>query len=82
MENNIFNGEIIAADPQNDSITIRNNDTGQIRQFHFVDRPVLTIKEHRAPRLIDFKVGYPVEIGIGSDGQARSMIRTDTPEVK
>lgn len=75
-----FSGTITMIDPETRTVSVRN-DQGETRTFSFSDKPVLTIKENRAPSLINFKVGYPVVIGHRGD-TAEVMIRADTPEVR
>ena len=75
-----FSGEIIAISPENQRVTVRN-EQGQTRTFTFSENAELTIKENRDPSLWNFKVGYPVRIGHRGD-TAEMMMRTDAPEVR
>jgi len=55
------------------------------REFKFTERPTLTLKDNRNPRLSDLRVGFPVTVGFHEENgtyMAHSVIRSDTPEVK
>lgn len=82
-QRDMFRGKIIAINPEAGTMTVEG--PAGTRDFKFNDRPNLTLKENRNPRLTDFKVGYPVVVGYHeSNGSyvAHSLMRTDTPEVK
>ncbi len=62
------------------------NEWGKSREFGFDEKPMITLKDSRSPRLVDLKVGFPVSVGYYErpDGTyiAQTIIRTDAPEVK
>lgn len=62
------------------------NEWGRTREFVFDDKPTITLKDNRNPKIVDLKVGFPVSVGYHekADGTfvAQTIIRTDTPEVK
>ena len=77
----VFRGTIVAIDPAGRTMTVEGLDG--TRTFAFSDRPVLTLKSSRNPSLIDFKVGYPVNVGYHQDAagnyMADSLTRIDAP---
>jgi len=80
---NMFHGKIIAISPEGRTLTVQG--TSGTREFKLSDQPTLTLKENRAPRITDFKVGYPVNVGyheVNGAYVADSLSRTDTPEVR
>jgi sporulation protein YlmC with PRC-barrel domain len=80
---NVFQGRITSVDPETRTMTVEGPSGS--RTFQFTDRPTITLKDNRNPRLTDLKVGYPVSVGFHQeDGKyvAHSVTRTDTPEVK
>ncbi|MHC1763265.1 MAG: PRC-barrel domain-containing protein [Verrucomicrobiia bacterium] len=79
----MFRGRITAIDPQQRTMTVEGPSGS--RQFTFDDKPTLTLKDSRNPRLTDLKVGFPVEVGYRQEGGnyiAENVLRTDTPEVR
>jgi sporulation protein YlmC with PRC-barrel domain len=74
-----FSGRITAVDPESRTISV-SGDSGT-RQFKVADRAAITLKEHRNPRLVDLKVGYPVVVSHKGD-VAHSITRSDAPEVR
>jgi sporulation protein YlmC with PRC-barrel domain len=80
---NVFKGRITAISPETRTMTVEG-DSGK-REFTFAERPTITLKDNRNPRLSDLRVGYPVSVGFEQeDGKyvAKSVTRTDTPEVR
>lgn len=78
-----FRGRITSIDPQQRMMTVEGPSGS--RQFTFDDKPTLTLKDSRNPRLTDLKVGFPVEVGYRQEGGnyiAENVLRTDTPEVR
>lgn len=78
-----FRGRITAINPETRTMTVQG--PSGTREFKFVERPVITLKDSRNPGLVDLKVGYPVVVGFHEDNglfMAHSVIRSDTPEVK
>lgn len=79
----MFRGRITAIDPQQRTMTVEGPSGS--RHFTFDDKPTLTLKDSRNPRLTDLKVGFPVEVGYRQEGGnyiAENVLRTDTPEVR
>lgn len=79
----MFRGRITAIDPQKRTMTVEGPSGS--RHFQFDDRPTITLKDSRNPRLTDLKVGFPVVVGYHQEGGnyiADSVLRSDTPEVR
>jgi len=80
-----FRGHVVAVSPETRTLSVESN-TGEIHDFIIADRPVIQLKNSRNPRIVDIKVGFPVVVGYRDepDGTsvARTIIRTDTPEVR
>jgi sporulation protein YlmC with PRC-barrel domain len=78
-----FRGRITAIDPQKRTMTVEGPSGS--RHFQFDDRPTITLKDSRNPRISDLKVGFPVVVGYHQQGGnyiADNVLRSDTPEVR
>lgn len=78
-----FRGRITAINVEAGTMTVEG--PAGTREFKFSERPVITLKDSRNPRLSDLKVGYPVVVGYHDNNgmyTADTIIRSDTPEVK
>jgi len=78
-----FRGRIATINPETGMMTVEG--PSGTRQFKFSERPVITLKDNRSPRLTDLKVGYPVVVGFHENNGsyiADTVIRSDSPDVK
>lgn len=78
-----FKGRITAINPERRTVTVEG--PSGVREFKLSDHASLALKENRNPHLTDFKVGYPVTVGFEEQNGAfvaRSLIRSDAPEVR
>lgn len=79
-----FTGRITMIDPEKRTMRVQG-DAGT-RDFSFTERPTLVVGgSSRNPSLVDFKVGYNVNVGYHEeDGnyKAHSVIRTDPPSTR
>jgi sporulation protein YlmC with PRC-barrel domain len=80
-----FRGTVTAINPEARTISIRS-ETGEVRHFEFGERPNIQLFNMRYPRMVDVRVGFPVNVGyrVDRDGTlvAHTLIRTDRPEVR
>ena len=78
-----FRGRITAVSPETGMMTIEG--PAGTREFKFSERPVITLRDNRSPRIVDLKVGYPVVVGyhnVNGTYIADTVIRSDAPDVK
>ena len=78
-----FRGRITTINPETGMMTIEGPNGS--REFKFSERPVITLRDNRSPRLVDLKVGYPVVVGyhtVNGTYIADTVIRSDAPDVK
>jgi len=78
-----FRGRIATVNPETGMMTIEG--PAGSREFKFSERPVITLRDNRSPRIVDLKVGYPVVVGyheLNGTYIADTVIRTDAPDVK
>jgi sporulation protein YlmC with PRC-barrel domain len=75
----VFSGRIVFVDPEKRIIRVESG--SETREFTFTDKPTLaTGLDNRNPKLVDFKVGYNVNVGYHEeDGRfvAHSLMRKD-----
>jgi sporulation protein YlmC with PRC-barrel domain len=80
----VFSGRIVSIDPEKRVMRVEGE--SGTRQFGFTDRPKFSLgPDNRNPKLIDFKVGYNVNVGYNREGDeyvAHSVIRTDPPSTR
>jgi sporulation protein YlmC with PRC-barrel domain len=80
----VFSGKIVSIDPEKRVMRIEG-DSGT-REFSFTERPTLVVGgSTRNATLVDFKVGYNVNVGYHEeDGRhvAHRVIRTDPPSTR
>jgi len=79
----VFKGRITAINPENRTMTV-TGESGTMT-FAFTQKPILSLRDNRNPKLTDLKVGFPVMVGYHEEGgshMAHSVVRTDSPEVK
>jgi len=78
-----FHGRITAINPETRTMTVEG--ASGAREFKFGEKPVITLKDNRTPRLTDLKVGYPVVVGyheVNGTYTAETVIRSDAPDIK
>jgi sporulation protein YlmC with PRC-barrel domain len=80
-----FRGTVVAINPEARTMSVEAQ-TGEVRHFEFAQRPNIQLFNLRNPRLVDIRVGYPVNVGYSVDREgtnlAHTVIRTDRPEVR
>ena len=80
----VFKGKIHSVNPKEGYLEVESP-SGEVRRMMFDDRPVIVLKDSRNARIVDLKVGYPVNVSYRREGGnyvAYTIIRTDTVEVK
>jgi sporulation protein YlmC with PRC-barrel domain len=80
-----FRGTVVAINPETRTMSVESP-TGELRHFEIGERPNIQMFSLRNPRLVDIRVGYPVNVGyrMARDGTAvvHTVLRTDRPEVR